>query len=78
MHAGLTNDQQARLRFDELEALDEKRLRAKQRIELYQAKMMEAYNRTVQHRVFQPGDLVLKLRAELMAGGKLVGKFEPK
>ena len=78
MHSGLTTDQQAKLRYEELEALDEKRLQAKQRIELYQARMAEAYNRSVRHQAFRPGDLVLKLRTELMAGGKLVGKFEPK
>ena len=78
IHADLTIDQHAKARLEELDSLDEKRLAAKQRIELYQARMAEAYNRTVRHKAYQPGDLVLKLRTELMAGGKLVGKFEPK
>ena len=41
-------DQHAKARLEELDVLDEKRLAAKQRIELYQARMAEGYNRTVQ------------------------------
>lgn len=69
MHDGLTDDEQARWRFEELNDLDEKRLQAKQRIELYQARMAKAYNRAVRYRTFKPGDLVLKVRSELMSGG---------
>lgn len=78
MQAGLTTDQHAKLRFNELDNLDEERLKAKLWIELYQSRMAEAYNRTVRHKAYKPGDLVLKMRTELMAGNRLVGKFEPK
>ena len=36
---GLTNEENARLRLEELEALNEKRLEAQQRIECYQAQL---------------------------------------
>ena len=78
VQCGLTTDQQAKQRFAELDGLDERRLEAKQRIELYQARMAESYNRTIRYKAYKPGYLVLKLRTELMAGGKLHGKFEPK
>ena len=69
MQAGLTTDQHAKLRFNELDNLDEERLKAKQRIELYQSRMAEAYNRTVRHKAYKPGDLVLKMRTERQQAG---------
>ena len=56
---GLTNEENARLRLKELEALDEKRLEAQQRLECYQARLSRAFNKRVQPRSFQVGDLVL-------------------
>jgi len=53
------NDQ---FRLQELEALDEKRLLAQLRIELYQASISKAFNKMVKERVFQKGDLVLAIR----------------
>ena len=49
VHCGLTDDEQAKLRFAEL---DEKRLQAKQRIELYQARVAAAYNKKVRSERF--------------------------
>ena len=44
------NDQS---RLQEPEALDEKRLQAQQRIKLYQARILKAFNKMVKERVFQ-------------------------
>jgi len=40
-----------RIRLQELEALDERRLQAQQRIELYQARISIAFNKKVKERV---------------------------
>uniref|UniRef100_A0A2N9G4P3 Uncharacterized protein n=1 Tax=Fagus sylvatica TaxID=28930 RepID=A0A2N9G4P3_FAGSY len=40
---GLTNEENARLRLEELEALDEKRLEAQQHLECYQARLSRAF-----------------------------------
>ena len=47
----LTTDELAKNRFNELYGLDEKRLEAKQRIELYQARMAPSYNRAEKHNI---------------------------
>jgi len=39
MREGLTEDENHKLRLDELEALDEKRLQAQQKLECYQARL---------------------------------------
>ncbi|XP_073046056.1 uncharacterized protein [Primulina eburnea] len=44
---GLTEEENARLRVEELEALDEKRLEAQQRLECYQARLSRAFNKNV-------------------------------
>ncbi|KAI3457318.1 hypothetical protein Pfo_013981 [Paulownia fortunei] len=56
---GLTEEENARLRLEELEALDEKRLEAQQRLECYQARLSRAFNKKVRSCSFQVGDLVL-------------------
>lgn len=56
---GLIDNENARLRLIELKALDEKRLEAQQRLECYQARLSRAFNKKVQPRSFQIGDLVL-------------------
>ena len=58
----MTERDNDRLHLQELEALDEKRLQAQQRIELCQARISKAFNKKVQERVFQTGDLVLAIR----------------
>ena len=58
---GLTNEENARLRLEKLEALDEKRLKAQQRLECYQARLSRAFNKRVRPRSFQVGDLVLSM-----------------
>nr|XP_027124252.1 uncharacterized protein LOC113740942 [Coffea arabica] len=44
---GLSGEDNVRLRLEELEALDEKRLEAQQRIECYQARLSKAFNKHV-------------------------------
>ena len=55
----LSNEDNVRLRLEELEALDEKRLKAQQRLEGYQAHISRTFNKKVCPRSFQVGDLVL-------------------
>ncbi|KAA0050334.1 uncharacterized protein E6C27_scaffold88G00600 [Cucumis melo var. makuwa] len=49
---GLTTEDNARLRLQELEALDEKRLEAQQALECYQARMSKAFDKQVRPRSF--------------------------
>ncbi|KAL0411413.1 UNVERIFIED_CONTAM: hypothetical protein Slati_3731000 [Sesamum latifolium] len=42
---GLTEEENARIRLEELEALDEKRLEAQQRLECYQARLSKTFIR---------------------------------
>ena len=67
-----------RLRLQEFEALDEKRLLAQQRIELYQARISNAFNKKVKEKTFQKGDLVLAVRRPVIITHKSKGKFQPK
>ncbi|KAL0416598.1 UNVERIFIED_CONTAM: hypothetical protein Slati_3491700 [Sesamum latifolium] len=63
---GLTEEENARIRLEELEALDEKRLEAQQRLECYQARLSKAFNKKVRPRSFQVGDLVLAVRRPII------------
>ncbi|KAI5323827.1 hypothetical protein L3X38_032900 [Prunus dulcis] len=76
----LTNpDENANVRLAELEALDEKRLAAQQRLEIYQAQVTGAFNRKVKLQGnFSIGDLVLTFRRPFVITRKMHGKFEPK
>ena len=53
---GLSNEENVRLRLEELEALDEKRLEAQQRLRCYQARISWTFNKKVHPRSFQVGD----------------------
>jgi len=48
----MTDGDNDRLRLQELEMLDEKRLQAQQRIKLYQARISKAFNQKVKEKVF--------------------------
>ncbi|XP_020421339.1 uncharacterized protein LOC109949658 [Prunus persica] len=75
----LTNpDENANVRLAELEALDEKRLAAQQRLEIYQAQVTKAFNRKVKFRSYSIGDLVLTFQRPFVITRKMHGKFEPK
>ncbi|KAG9444850.1 hypothetical protein H6P81_016190 [Aristolochia fimbriata] len=78
LREGLTEEENIRLRLQELESLDEKRLEAQQRLECYQARLTRAFNKKVKLRSFQKGDLVLAVRRPIMTTSKDGGKFAPK
>uniref|UniRef100_A0A2N9G4C6 Uncharacterized protein n=1 Tax=Fagus sylvatica TaxID=28930 RepID=A0A2N9G4C6_FAGSY len=75
---GLTNEENARLRLEELKALDEKRLEAQQHLECYQARLSRAFNKKVKPRSFQQGDLVLAVRRPINTLHKIGNKFTSK
>ncbi|KAG9458886.1 hypothetical protein H6P81_003394 [Aristolochia fimbriata] len=78
LREGLTEEENIRLRLQELESLDEKRLEAQQRLECYQARLTRTFNKKVKLRSFQKGDLVLAVRRPIMVTSKDGGKFAPK
>ena len=77
MMTKMTMKDNDRLRLQELEILDEKRLQAQQHIELYQARISKAFNKKVKQRVFQKGDLILAIRRPMITTHKTKGKFQP-
>ena len=74
----MTNEDNHRLHLQELEALDEKRLQAQQRIELYQARISKAFNKKVKEIIFQKRDLILAVRRPMVMTHKSKDKFQPK
>ncbi|XP_074290337.1 uncharacterized protein LOC141617066 [Silene latifolia] len=74
----LTEDENDKLRLAELEALDEKRLDAQQKLQCYQVRLSRAFNKKVHPRSFQLGDLVLAIRRPIITSHKPVGKFTSK
>ncbi|KAM2618531.1 hypothetical protein TB1_034796 [Malus domestica] len=75
---GLTDEENANLRLQKLEALDEKRLEAQQHLECYQARLSKAFNKKVFPRSFQMEDLVLSLRRPIITTHKTNSKFTSK
>ena len=75
---GLTEEENAKLRLQELEALDEKRLEAQQRPECYRAHLSSAFNKRVKPRSFQVGDLVLVVRRPIITTHRTGNKFTSK
>lgn len=75
----LTDEENAKLRLSELEALDERRLKkTQQRLEIYQARMSRAYFKRVKRRSFKVGDLVLAVTRPMVVTRRSQGKFDPK
>jgi len=62
----------------ELEALDEKRLQAQQKLECYQACLSRAFNKKVQPSSSQVGDQVLAVRRLIIISPKSGSKFTSK
>ena len=71
-------DENTQVRLVELEVLDERRLMAQQRLEIYQVEMARAFNKRVKFRSFDVGDLVLTIRWSIVINRKTKGKFESK
>ncbi|KAJ9704055.1 hypothetical protein PVL29_005372 [Vitis rotundifolia] len=65
----------AQARFDQLNLLDERRLRAADHVRAYQRKMARAFKKRVKPRLLQIGDLVLKVIRGLIRDPR--GKFRP-
>ena len=65
----------AQARFDQLNLLDEKRLRVVDHVQAYQRKMARAFRKRVKPRPLQKGDLVLKILRGLVGDPR--GKFRP-
>ena len=65
----------AQARFDQLNLLDEKRLRAADYVRAYQKKMARAFKKQVKPRPLQIGDLVLRVIRGLIRDPQ--GKFRP-
>ncbi|WKA02825.1 hypothetical protein VitviT2T_020978 [Vitis vinifera] len=78
IHEGLTNEDNAKLRLQELETLDEKRLEAQQLLECYQARLSRAFNKKIRLRSFQIGDLVLAIHRPIIITHKTGSKFTSK
>ena len=62
-------------RYDQLNLLDEKRLRATYHMHAYQRKMVYAFRKRVKPRRFQKGNLVLMVHKGLISNPR--GKFKP-
>ncbi|KAL2944011.1 Gypsy retrotransposon integrase-like protein 1 [Bienertia sinuspersici] len=75
---GLTEEENAKLRLAELEALDEKRLGAQQKLDCYQARLSRAFNKRVRVRSFQVRDMVLAVRRPIITSKKTGSKFTSK
>ena len=65
----------AHARFDQLNLLDEKRLKAADHVQAYQRKMDRAFRKRVKPRPLQKGDLVLRILKGLVRDPR--GKFRP-
>ncbi|KAL0319665.1 UNVERIFIED_CONTAM: hypothetical protein Sradi_5228000 [Sesamum radiatum] len=72
---GFPEEENARIRLEELEALDEKRLEAQQRLECYQVRLSKAFNKKVSPCSFQVGDLVLAVRRPIITTHPTGNKF---
>ena len=71
----MTNEEKHRLRLQELEALDNKRLQPQ--LELYQVRITRAFNKKVKERTFKKCDLILAVRRPMVMTYKTNGKFLP-
>ncbi|RVX04166.1 hypothetical protein CK203_015736 [Vitis vinifera] len=65
----------AQARFDQLNLLDERRLRAADHVQAYQRKMARAFRKRVKPRPLHKGDLVLRMLRGLIGDPR--GKFRP-
>ena len=71
-------NENVQVRLAEREALDERRLIAHQRLEIYQAQMAGAFNKRVKFHSFDVGNFVLTTRRLIVFNRKMQGKFDTK
>ncbi|PKI72790.1 hypothetical protein CRG98_006819 [Punica granatum] len=76
--AELEEAEWAKQRYEQLNFIDEKRLKALCHGQCYQQRMARAFNARVRHREFNPGDLVLRkvLHVTLDSRGKFAYKYD--
>ncbi|XXG88172.1 hypothetical protein AAC387_Pa12g0416 [Persea americana] len=74
----MTQESNVKLRLQELDNHDERRLEALQSVELYQARMARSFDKRVRQRAHKKGDLVLAVKRPMVFAHKSKGKFEPK
>ena len=74
--AGLNEDEWVQTRLDQLNLIDEKRLAVVYHGQMYQKRMIKAFNKKVIRRVYQDGDLVIK--RIILPQGDPRGKWTPK
>ena len=71
----MTEEEKDKQHLAQLEQLSEKRLKAQQQIELYQARIARAYNKGIKLRTFEKGELVLAVRRPVETAHKSRGMF---
>ena len=71
----LDEDEWIQTRLDQLNLLDEKRLGVVCHGQMYQKRMIKAFNKRIKHRVYQDGDLVIK--RIILPQGDPRGKWTP-
>ncbi|XXG80062.1 hypothetical protein AAC387_Pa09g1010 [Persea americana] len=74
----MTQESNVKLRLQKLDNLDERRLEARQSIELYQARMVGSFDKRVRQCAHKKGDLVFTVKRPMVFAHKSKGKFEPK
>lgn len=79
LQAEMSLNERTRLRLDELDSMDEKRIIAQQNMELYQARMARTYEKMMRPRAFRQGELVLVLKRPIIGrhthGPKILVKW---
>ena len=78
IHERLIDDDNVKLRIQDLEILDEKRLKAQQRLECYQARLSRVFNKKVRLWYFEVGDLVFSICRPIITTHKIGSKFTSK
>ena len=78
IYEGITDEDNAKLHLQNLEALDEKQLKAQQCLECYQACLSRYFNTKVHRQFFQVSDLVLAICRPIITTHKTRSKFTSK
>ncbi|KAA0042069.1 uncharacterized protein E5676_scaffold306G003240 [Cucumis melo var. makuwa] len=77
---GLTTEDNVKLRLQELEVLDKRRLEAQQALKCCQARMSKGFDKHFKPRSFQVGELVLAIRRPIITtrytGNKFTSKWD--
>ncbi|XXG85705.1 hypothetical protein AAC387_Pa11g0739 [Persea americana] len=74
----MMRESNVKLRLQELDNLDERRLEALQSVELYQVCMAGPFDKKVREHAHKNGDLVLAVKRPMVFAYKSKGKFKPK